>query len=69
MSNELFNEELMRLIRKMLDNILYGGDPVTEIGFCVNCIETLAGREFTPEETVTWFNALKDIVDKAMKNI
>lgn len=68
MNNELFNEELMRLVRKMLDNILYGSDPIVEINFCVNCIETLVGKEFTPEETTKWFDALKDIVIKAISN-
>lgn len=68
MGNELFNEELIRLVRKMLDNILYGSDPITEIGFCLNCIETLIGREFTPEEATRWFDALKDIVIKAISD-
>ena len=68
MNNEIFNEEMIRLIRKMLDNIVYGGDPVIEINFCINCMETLVGRDFTPEETVSWFNALKGIVDKATNN-
>lgn len=68
MNNEMFNEELIRLIRRMLDNIVYGGDKVEEINFCINRIEELAGREFTPEETVTWFDALKNIVNKAIKS-
>lgn len=69
MNNEIFNEELMRLITKMLANIYYFDcDPVVEIGFCVNCIETLVGRSFSEKETETWFDALKNIADDALNN-
>lgn len=69
MNNEIFNEEMQRLIVKMLANIYYYDcDPIVEINFTINCIETLVGRSFSEKETATWFDALKNIADDALNN-
>ena len=66
MNNDMINRELERLIRRMLDNIHWDKrDPVDEINYCINRLEELFDKEFTPEETVTWFTALSNIVSKA----
>lgn len=67
MNTELFNENLEDLISKMLVNIYYyDSDPEVEIGFTINCLETLIGRSFSAEEIDTWYAALAIIVEKAL---
>lgn len=65
----MLREELDRLIINMLDGIYKEhNDPVTEINFTINCLESVLDREFSPEETVKLFSILSGIVNKAGNN-
>lgn len=66
MDRELLRENLKTIVFNMLDGVFKEGNaPIDEVNFAVNSLETLIGRDFTPEESAKAFVLLYNIVKKA----
>lgn len=62
MDMQIRKESITRLVAQMLENINNGENPVVEISFCINCLESIADKDFTVEETAEIIKKLVEII-------